>query len=56
MRSALVFATCSIFCTAVLAQEVQKVLQRDFQARGQATMDRVVQDGLQRLCTDRWPA
>ena len=32
--------------------EVQKVLQRDFQARGQATMDRVVQDGLQRVCTD----
>ena len=28
-----------------LAQDVQKVLQRDFQARGQATMDRVVQDG-----------
>jgi len=52
MRSALVFAICSIFCTAVLAQDVQKVLQRDFQARGQATMDRVVQDGLQRLCTD----
>jgi L-cysteine S-thiosulfotransferase len=52
MRSALVFAVCSIFCTAVLAQDVQKVLQRDFQARGQATMDRVVQDGLQRLCTD----
>jgi L-cysteine S-thiosulfotransferase len=52
MRSALVLAVCSIFCTTVLAQDVQKVLQRDFQARGQATMDRVVQDGLQRLCTD----
>src|SRR5918993_4237039 len=52
MRSALVFAICSAFGTAVLAQDVQKVLQRDFQARGQATMDRVVQDGLQRLCTD----
>jgi sulfur-oxidizing protein SoxX len=52
MRSALVLASCSFFCTAVLAQDVQKVLQRDFQARGQATMDRVVQDGLQRLCTD----
>ena len=39
--------------------EVQKVLQRDFHARGQATMDRVVQDGLQRVCTesnDRPPA
>ena len=32
--------------------EVQKVLQRDFQARGQATMDRVVQDGVQRVCTE----
>jgi L-cysteine S-thiosulfotransferase len=52
MRSALAFGICSVFCTAVLAQDVQKVLQRDFQARGQATMDRVVQDGLQRLCTD----
>ena len=39
--------------------DVQKVLQRDFKARGQATMDRVVQDGVQRLCTeanDRPPA
>ncbi len=44
---------------AVLAQDVQKVLQRDFHPRGQATMDRVVQDGLQRVCTesnDRPPA
>jgi L-cysteine S-thiosulfotransferase len=32
--------------------DVQKVLQRDFHARGQATMDRVVQDGLQRVCTE----
>ena len=39
--------------------DVQKILQRDFQARGQATMDRVVQDGVQRVCTesnDRPPA
>jgi L-cysteine S-thiosulfotransferase len=34
------------------AQEVQRVLQRDFHERGQATMSRVVQDGLQRLCTE----
>ena len=43
----------------VFANDVQKVLQRDFQARGQATMDRVVQDGVQRVCTesnDRPPA
>jgi sulfur-oxidizing protein SoxX len=35
------------------------VLKRDFHPRGQATMDRVAQDGLQRLCTesnDRPPA
>ena len=34
------------------AREVTEVLQRDFKARGQATMDRVVQDGLQRICTE----
>src|SRR5687768_11177489 len=42
-------------CGMAFAQspvDVQKVLQRDFQARGQATMDRVVQDGLQRVCTE----
>jgi sulfur-oxidizing protein SoxX len=33
-------------------REVTQVLQRDFHARGQATMDRVVQDGLQRMCTE----
>ena len=33
-------------------QDVQKLMQRDFHARGQAGMDRVVQDGLQRLCTE----
>ena len=33
-------------------QDVQKLMQRDFHARGQAGMDRVVQDGLQRVCTD----
>jgi sulfur-oxidizing protein SoxX len=41
------------------SDDVQQVLQRDFKARGQATMDRVVQDGLQRVCTesnDRPPA
>jgi L-cysteine S-thiosulfotransferase len=42
--------------TAVWAEpsprEVQGVLQRDFHERGQATMDRVVQDGLQRICTE----
>ena len=40
-------------------QDVQKVMQHDFHARGQAGMDRVVQDGVQRVCTeshDRPPA
>jgi L-cysteine S-thiosulfotransferase len=48
-----------LLATPAAAQDVQKVLQRDFQARGQATMDRVVQDGVQRVCTesnDRPPA
>jgi sulfur-oxidizing protein SoxX len=31
--------------------DVQQVLKRDFHARGQATMDRIDQDGLQRICT-----
>ena len=34
------------------ARDLTGVLQRDFHARGQATMDRVVQDGVQRICTE----
>jgi len=40
-------------------KEVEKLMQRDFHARGQAGMERVVQDGIQRVCTetrDRPPA
>jgi L-cysteine S-thiosulfotransferase len=40
-------------------KDVEKIMQRDMRARGQATMDRVVQDGVQRVCTesnDRPPA
>lgn len=55
MRSAL-FLTAALVTASVYAdpsaREVQQVLQRDFKAKGQATMDRVVQDGLQRLCTE----
>ena len=43
----------------VHAGEIDKVLQRDFQARGQATMDRVIPDAVQRVCNesnDRPPA
>jgi sulfur-oxidizing protein SoxX len=55
------FAVLLVGCAAmtVQAQEVEKILKRDFHARGQAGMDRVVQDGLQRLCTgsgDKPPA
>jgi sulfur-oxidizing protein SoxX len=50
------FLLASLFCLRALAdpgaQEVQKIMQRDFHPRGQATMDRVVQDGLQRVCTE----
>lgn len=40
-------------------REVQQVMKRDFRARGQAKMDRLDQDGVQRLCTatnDKPPA
>jgi sulfur-oxidizing protein SoxX len=55
------FLVSLIFLLSVpaAAQDVQKVLQRDFKARGQASMERLVQDGLQRVCTesnDRPPA
>ena len=32
--------------------DVQKQLQRDFHPRGPATMERLVQDGVQRVCTE----
>ena len=38
--------------TALAQADVEKVLRRDFQARGQATMDRVVPDALQRVCNE----
>jgi sulfur-oxidizing protein SoxX len=40
-------------------EQVQQIMQRDFHPRGQATMDRLAQDGVQRVCTetrDRPPA
>jgi len=50
------FYLALIFSSVVGAQptpvDVQKVMRRDFHARGQAGMERVVQDGLQRLCTE----
>ena len=47
-----VFYGLAFIASAAFAQDVTKVLQRDFHARGQATMDRVVQDGVQRVCTE----
>jgi sulfur-oxidizing protein SoxX len=45
---------CLAAAPAALADPagVERMMQRDFHARGQAGMDRVVQDGLQRLCTE----
>jgi L-cysteine S-thiosulfotransferase len=48
-----------IFPLTAFAQDVTQVLQRDFHPRGQATMERLTQDGVQRVCTeshDRPPA
>ena len=42
----------ALAASAAWAQDVERVLLRDFKPRGQATMDRVLQDGLQRLCTE----
>jgi sulfur-oxidizing protein SoxX len=42
----------SCVTAAAAADEIDKVLKRDFQARGQATMDRVVPDALQRVCNE----
>lgn len=50
------FYLALIFSPVAAAQptpvDIQKVMQRDFHARGQAGMDRIVQDGLQRVCTE----
>jgi sulfur-oxidizing protein SoxX len=49
----------AVAAAQAITTDVQKVLQRDFHPRGQATMERVVQDGVQRVCTesnDRPPA
>ncbi len=53
-----VFATGAAYAEPT-SHDVQRVLQRDFHSRGQATMDRLAQDGVQRVCTetrDRPPA
>lgn len=58
MRAILFFAAV-VLSSPAPAQDVTGVLKRDFHARGQATMDRVEQDALQRVCTkfaDKPPA
>jgi sulfur-oxidizing protein SoxX len=55
MNKTLFIFSC-LTATAALAdpsaRQVTEVLKRDFHPRGQATMDRVVQDGVQRVCTE----
>ena len=45
----LLFACAAI---PVQGQDVEQILKRDFKARGQATMDRVTPDALQRVCNE----
>jgi sulfur-oxidizing protein SoxX len=47
------FALALLVPLTVLAQhDVEKILKRDFQARGQATMDRITPDAVQRVCNE----
>jgi sulfur-oxidizing protein SoxX len=51
--SARLFAMALLVAPVAFADSsVDQVLKRDFHARGQATMDRVVQDSVQRVCTE----
>ena len=60
MKRALLLVAVSLPAFAhPTGRDIDKIMQRDFHPRGQATMDRVVQDGVQRVCTesnDRPPA
>jgi sulfur-oxidizing protein SoxX len=51
LLSLALLATSTAFAEPT-ARDVTEVLKRDFHPRGQATMDRVVQDGVQRICTE----
>jgi sulfur-oxidizing protein SoxX len=47
------FALILLVPLAAFADEgIERILKRDFQARGQATMDRVVPDAVQRICNE----
>jgi sulfur-oxidizing protein SoxX len=52
MSRVLIWVLGSLAAAAAQANEIEKVLKRDFQARGQATMDRVVPDAVQRVCNE----
>jgi L-cysteine S-thiosulfotransferase len=63
MKRAAILIAVGVFMGAAIAQptarDVTEAMKRDFQPRGQATMDRVTQDAVQRVCTearDRPPA
>jgi sulfur-oxidizing protein SoxX len=52
MRRVLIGVLGLLAAATVRANEIEKVLKRDFQARGQATMDRVIPDAVQRVCNE----
>jgi sulfur-oxidizing protein SoxX len=51
-RALLLFAVSLPAFAEPTSQQIEKIMQRDFHPRGQATMDRLAQDGLQRVCTE----
>jgi L-cysteine S-thiosulfotransferase len=51
--------TCFVIVAALFAArafaepaDIEKILQRDFHPRGEAGMNRIAQDGVQRVCTE----
>jgi L-cysteine S-thiosulfotransferase len=52
MKLALLFIAFVLAGPARADQPVDEVLKRDFHPRSQATMDRIPQDALQRVCTE----
>jgi len=48
----LVFFFATAASAEPTARDVTEAMKRDFHPRGQATMDRVAQDGVQRICTE----
>jgi sulfur-oxidizing protein SoxX len=51
-RLLLLLALAAPLAFADSEMQVEQVLKRDFHPRGQAGMDRIPQDGLQRVCTE----